>query len=72
MPPQDVLCQRPDAVELVIQLDPLPLLDPEPAHDELLPPALLGIGVAADANGERDGERQPFAARRGDGRREDE
>ena len=72
VPPQDVPRERPDAVEFVIQLDPLPLLDPEVAHDELLPPALLRAGIAANANGERDGKRQALTARRRNGRREDE
>ena len=72
MPPQDVPRERPDAVELAIQLDLFPLFDPEVAHDELLPFALLRSGITADANGERDWKRQPLASRRGDGRREHE
>ena len=55
VPLEDVPRERPDAVEFVIELDAHPLFDTEPADDELLPPTLVSLLVAANANGQRDG-----------------
>ena len=67
---EDLPCERADAVELVAELEPHPVLEPQMPDDELLP---LGFrrpcGVGEDVR-DRDRRRQSFAARDGRGRRQ--
>ena len=46
MPEQELLRLGPDAVELLADRHPLPVVEPEVAHDALLPLVLFGVGIS--------------------------
>jgi hypothetical protein len=67
MSAQDVGRNRADDAQLVVDLDPYPVLDRNARKHRFLPGGLVSLGYPREAKSERDREGKPFAP--GDGRR---